>query len=281
MDDVHERMLHRAAVAVHPCRRKSWKQASKTAAVANQAFRWIGSLKSRTAPSPLPEAVDCQRARRPRRLHERPDGQRQQRPAGRAAHGAGAEDAIADTAVNRTGGGPVFKARYSAGGLSRASCPSRSTSAVASRSSPRLARARPGRRAHAREGGRRRRDRRHPGRVDAGEEAKGYGVLAQVARAQGLVYRADRRGVATGAARVALRCDVTDRAESQTLARVVAELGSVDVLVNNAATLTRCPAGGSSAPELWERDLRVNLTGAFNCAQAVWPGMIERGWGRS
>jgi 3-oxoacyl-[acyl-carrier protein] reductase len=34
------------------------------------------------------------------------------------------------------------------------------------------------------------------------------------------------------------------------------------------------------SPELWERDLRVNLTGAFNCAQAVWPGMVEREWGR-
>ena len=33
-------------------------------------------------------------------------------------------------------------------------------------------------------------------------------------------------------------------------------------------------------PELWQRDLRVNLTGVFNCAQAVWPVMVERGWGR-
>jgi 3-oxoacyl-[acyl-carrier protein] reductase len=33
-------------------------------------------------------------------------------------------------------------------------------------------------------------------------------------------------------------------------------------------------------PDLWERDLRVNLTGSFNCAQAVWPHMKERGWGR-
>ena len=29
-----------------------------------------------------------------------------------------------------------------------------------------------------------------------------------------------------------------------------------------------------------ERDLRVNLTGAFNCAKAVWPVMKEQGWGR-
>ena len=34
------------------------------------------------------------------------------------------------------------------------------------------------------------------------------------------------------------------------------------------------------SPELWERDLRVNLTGAFNCSRAVWPHMRERGWGR-
>jgi len=33
-------------------------------------------------------------------------------------------------------------------------------------------------------------------------------------------------------------------------------------------------------PELWERDLRVHLTGAFNCAQAAWPHMVARGFGR-
>jgi 3-oxoacyl-[acyl-carrier protein] reductase len=34
------------------------------------------------------------------------------------------------------------------------------------------------------------------------------------------------------------------------------------------------------SPELWARDLDVNLTGVFNCVQAVWPGMVECGWGR-
>src|SRR5262249_37595862 len=33
-------------------------------------------------------------------------------------------------------------------------------------------------------------------------------------------------------------------------------------------------------PELWERDLRVNLSGAFHCARAVWPHMLARRWGR-
>jgi NAD(P)-dependent dehydrogenase (short-subunit alcohol dehydrogenase family) len=31
---------------------------------------------------------------------------------------------------------------------------------------------------------------------------------------------------------------------------------------------------------LWEQTLRVNLTGAFHCCQAVLPDMLEAGWGR-
>ena len=54
----------------------------------------------------------------------------------------------------------------------------------------------------------------------------------------------------------------------------------MDILVNNAATLDHVGQLGNQAPELWERDLRVNLTGAFNCSRAVWPHMVERGWGR-
>ncbi len=80
---------------------------------------------------------------------------------------------------------------------------------------------------------------------------------------------------------IALRCDVTDRDEvAATVARAVEELGSVDILVNNAGTLDHAAQFVKQKPELWERDLRVNLTGAFNCAQAVWPHMQEREWGR-
>jgi 3-oxoacyl-[acyl-carrier protein] reductase len=60
----------------------------------------------------------------------------------------------------------------------------------------------------------------------------------------------------------------------------VDELGSVDILVNNAGTLDHAAQFHRQSPELWERDLQVNLTGAFNCAQAVWPHMKERKWGR-
>jgi 3-oxoacyl-[acyl-carrier protein] reductase len=110
-----------------------------------------------------------------------------------------------------------------------------------------------------------------------------WGPLAQVARAQGLVYsEATAREIQElGRRSAAIKCDVTDRAQvDETVARVVDEFGSVDILINNAGTLDHAAQFHNQSPELWERDLRVNLTGAFNCAQAVWPHLKERGWGR-
>jgi len=118
---------------------------------------------------------------------------------------------------------------------------------------------------------------------DSGEDAASYGVLAQAARAQGMVYTETTANEIRGLGRraLALKCDVTDRAQVEaTVARIVEELGSVDILVNNAGTLDHVAQFPDQRSELWERDLRVNLTGGFNCAQAVWPHMKERGWGR-
>jgi 3-oxoacyl-[acyl-carrier protein] reductase len=118
---------------------------------------------------------------------------------------------------------------------------------------------------------------------DTGEEAERYGVLAQAARSQGLVYTETTVGEieAMGRRGLAVKCDVTDREQvDAAVGRIADELGPVDILVNNAGTLDHVAQFHQQAPELWERDLQVNLTGAFNCAQAVWPGMRERGWGR-
>jgi 3-oxoacyl-[acyl-carrier protein] reductase len=118
---------------------------------------------------------------------------------------------------------------------------------------------------------------------DSGVDAERYGVLAQAARAQGMIYTeatVDEMR-ALGRRALALKCDVTERAQvAAAVERVVEELGSVDILVNNAGTLDHVAQFHQQSPELWERDLRVNLTGGFNCAQAVWPHMKERGWGR-
>jgi 3-oxoacyl-[acyl-carrier protein] reductase len=118
---------------------------------------------------------------------------------------------------------------------------------------------------------------------DSGEDAERYGPIAQAARAQGFVYaEATAEEIcAMGRRAAAIRCDVTDRVQvEEAVKRTVEDFGSVDILVNNAGTLDHLGQLPDQQPELWERDLRVNLTGSFNCAQAVWPHMKEREWGR-
>jgi len=118
---------------------------------------------------------------------------------------------------------------------------------------------------------------------ESGELEGRYGKLAQAARAQGMVHtEATAEEIRSlGRRALALQCDVTDRGQvDDSVARSLDELGAVDILVNNAGTLDHLGRLPNQRADLWERDLRVNLTGAFNCAQAVWPHMVERGWGR-
>jgi 3-oxoacyl-[acyl-carrier protein] reductase len=118
---------------------------------------------------------------------------------------------------------------------------------------------------------------------DVSEETDRWGSLATVARTQGIFYTESTADEirAMGRRALALKCDVTDREQvAESVARTVEEFGSVDILINNAATLDHVGQFHDQSPELWERDLRVNLSGSFNCAQAVWPHMQERGWGR-
>jgi len=118
---------------------------------------------------------------------------------------------------------------------------------------------------------------------EVSEETDRWGSLATAARTQGMVYTESTADEirAMGRRALALKCDVTDRGQvADTVVQTIEELGSVDILVNNAGTLDHVGQFHDQSPELWERDLRVNLTGGFNCAQAAWPHMKERGWGR-
>jgi NAD(P)-dependent dehydrogenase (short-subunit alcohol dehydrogenase family) len=58
------------------------------------------------------------------------------------------------------------------------------------------------------------------------------------------------------------------------------DLSDIDLCISNAAiTDTIAPAHRMTA-EQWQRDIDVNLTGAFRVVQACLPGMRERGYGR-
>ncbi len=108
-------------------------------------------------------------------------------------------------------------------------------------------------------------------------------VIAQVMAQQHVVYTeqtsAEIREM--GRRSIACRMDVTNRVEvAAVFERVAQEMGGIDILVNNAGTLDHLGQITGQAPELWARDLQVNLTGAFNCTQAVWPYMKDRRYGR-
>ena len=86
---------------------------------------------------------------------------------------------------------------------------------------------------------------------------------------------------ALGVEASALEFDVSDEAQVRdAVAAVAGALGPVDVLVNNAGIVNNIATVAEMTRAAWDRELAVNLTGAFTCIQATAPGMAARGWGR-
>ena len=61
--------------------------------------------------------------------------------------------------------------------------------------------------------------------------------------------------------------------------QVEADLGPIDVLVNNAG-ITRDAMFHRMTPQQWKEVIDTNLTGVFNMTHPVWPGMRDRKFGR-
>jgi NAD(P)-dependent dehydrogenase (short-subunit alcohol dehydrogenase family) len=72
-----------------------------------------------------------------------------------------------------------------------------------------------------------------------------------------------------------IRCDVADRAQVEA---AFAEIGSLDVLVDNAGVSVRSPAVDIEAGQ-WDQVIGTNLTGAFWVAQAAAARMLAGGGG--
>ena len=99
-----------------------------------------------------------------------------------------------------------------------------------------------------------------------------------------IVERMEASGASVRVWDVAAKKDAVDvsdpAAVEKATSRAVAELGQIDVLVNNAGV------AGLNSPTVeypfdeWERVLRVNLTSQFLCCRAVAPHMVKRKYGR-
>ena len=74
--------------------------------------------------------------------------------------------------------------------------------------------------------------------------------------------------------------DVTDfQAVNADIARIEAEIGAIDILINNAGIQFRAPLE-DFPEEQWERLFKTNVSGAFHADKAVARHMIARGKGK-
>lgn len=75
-------------------------------------------------------------------------------------------------------------------------------------------------------------------------------------------------------------CDISDPGQAEAaVAQAVANFGSLDMLVNNAALVTPRAPIGELDPAMWTRTLEVNLTGSWLLARAAIAQMTASGAG--
>ncbi|GAA3612977.1 SDR family oxidoreductase [Nonomuraea rosea] len=91
---------------------------------------------------------------------------------------------------------------------------------------------------------------------------------------------AQRTAADLGDAAVSVAADISDETSVSALAEAaISAYGRIDVLCNNAGIMDTMALPADVTPELWERVLRVNLTGTFLVTHAVLPHMLHQGGG--
>ena len=101
----------------------------------------------------------------------------------------------------------------------------------------------------------------------------GFGDAAQIAAALSEVGAKAGGALYHGA-------DMSKPAEiAAMMAQAAAQLGGVDILINNAGIQFVSPVE-DFPPEKWDAILAINLSSAFHTTRAAVPGMKAKGWGR-
>ncbi|ODU07134.1 MAG: 2-hydroxycyclohexanecarboxyl-CoA dehydrogenase [Pseudonocardia sp. SCN 72-86] len=126
--------------------------------------------------------------------------------------------------------------------------------------------------------------------VTGGAQGIGQGIATTLGRNGFKVAVVDLNGdaaqataqfvVDAGGTAIAVQADVTDTASVQAAVKTVTEeLGPVEIAVNNAGWDDFMPFLATTE-DFWDKVLDINFKGQLRVAQAVVPGMVERGFGR-
>jgi meso-butanediol dehydrogenase/(S,S)-butanediol dehydrogenase/diacetyl reductase len=108
----------------------------------------------------------------------------------------------------------------------------------------------------------------------------GFAIAIGDVRADSAKQAAKEIATAVGVPTAGFALDVSSATSVRVFAaEVVAELGAIDVLVNNAGVISLRPLTDIDEAE-WDRVVDVNLKGAYLCTRAMLPQLTSKGWGR-
>lgn len=124
--------------------------------------------------------------------------------------------------------------------------------------------------------------------VTGGAQGIGFAIAKRLAASGASVRIWDRDAAllekavaALGAPAAGEAVDVTDAAAvERATEEAIADLGKIDVFVNNAGIAGPTLPVAEYPVEEWKRVLEVDLTAPFLCCQAVVPHMVRAGYGR-
>ncbi|WP_208786646.1 SDR family NAD(P)-dependent oxidoreductase [[Micrococcus luteus] ATCC 49442] len=117
--------------------------------------------------------------------------------------------------------------------------------------------------------------------VTGGAQGIGKAIAQRFTREGARVFIADlqeekAKEVALELGGFSTRCDVSSAQDvDQMIAEAISALGSIDILCNNAGTITM-RSTVELTEEDWDQNMDVNAKGTFLCTRAVLPHMLER-----
>jgi 3-oxoacyl-[acyl-carrier protein] reductase len=110
--------------------------------------------------------------------------------------------------------------------------------------------------------------------------AKGFNVLINYNKSREKAGSLKERIVSAGGKAEIYKADVSVYRETKNMTEYCLErFGSIDVLVNNAG-ISRAKEFSQITPVEWERMIKVNLTGVYNCTHSVLDHMLGKKRGK-